>query len=149
MHLSTITGIAGADRRPKRVGRGRGSGSGKTSGRGTKGAGARSGWRTRKLQEGGQMPIFRRVPKRGFNNYEFTVRYAVVNVGDLEERFKANSTITRESLLEVGLLRDAHLPLKILGTGDVKKKLTVEAAKFSASAAKKIESAGGVARVLG
>lgn len=95
------------------------------------------------------MPIFRRVPKRGFNNFEFTVRYAVVNVGDLEERFKANSTITRESLLEVGLLRDAHLPLKVLGTGDVKKKLTVEAAKFSASAAKKIESAGGVARVLG
>lgn len=149
MDLSGITKVAGADRRPTRLGRGRGSGHGKTAGRGTKGAGARTGWRTRKLQEGGQMPIFRRVPKRGFSNATFTVRYAVVNVGDLEERFKANSTVTRESLLDAGLLRDAHLPVKVLGDGEVKKKLTVEAAKFSASAAKKIEAAGGAARVVG
>jgi large subunit ribosomal protein L15 len=147
MHIAEITKLAGADRRPKRVGRGEGSGSGKTSGRGTKGAGARSGWKQRGLQEGGQMPTFRRMPKRGFNNAQFEVRYSVVNVAALEETYPANTHVTPQALRESGLIRNLRLPVKILGDGSLTKKLTVDAAKFSRSAMEKIKQAGGEARV--
>ncbi len=147
MHLAEITTRAGRNRRPKRVGRGEGSGSGKTSGRGTKGAGQRSGWKQRGLQEGGQMPTFRRIPKRGFSNAKFTTRFTVVNVEALEKAFSPNTHVTAEALLEAGLIRTVNCPVKVLGDGKLTKKLTVDAAKFSKSAAEKIQKAGGEARV--
>ncbi len=147
MHIAEITKRAGADRRPKRVGRGEGSGSGKTSGRGTKGCGARSGWKQRGMQEGGQMPTFRRMPKRGFNNAQFEIRYHVVNVEALETAYPADFHVTPQALRESGLIRNVRLPVKILGEGALTKKLTVDAAKFSKSAIQKITQAGGEARV--
>ena len=147
MHIAEITKLAGADRRPKRVGRGEGSGSGKTSGRGTKGAGQRSGWKQRGLQEGGQMPTFRRIPKRGFSNAQFEVCYNVVNVAALEKAYPANTHVTPQALRESGLIRNLRLPVKVLGDGSLTKKLTVDAAKFSRSAMEKIKQAGGEARV--
>jgi small subunit ribosomal protein S5 len=147
MEIAHITKIAGSHKPRKRRGRGRASGLGKTAGRGSKGAGSRSGWRMRGLQEGGQMPTFRRLPKRGFSNVQFATRYNVVNVGALEERFERDAHVTTESLREVGLIRDARLPVKVLGHGSLSKKLVVDAAKFSASAAEKIKAAGGEARV--
>lgn len=149
MNLNQITKLAGADKRRTRVGRGRGSGLGKTSGRGHKGAGQRAGWSGRVLQEGGQMPVFRRVPKRGFSNARFTTRYQVVNVAALERNFEPNAEVTPEALKESGLISDARKPVKILGDGELAKKLTVVAAKFSEAALKKIEAAGGTARVGG
>lgn len=146
MNIADITGLAGADRRRKRCGRGRGSGLGKTSGRGHKGCGQRSGWTTRGLQEGGQMPTFRRTPKRGFNNARFTRRYQVVNVRDLEARFDAGTHVTIEALVEAGLVGSRREPVKVLGDGSLTKKLTVDAAKFSASAREKITAAGGEVR---
>ena len=147
MHIAEITKLAGADRRPKRVGRGEGSGSGKTSGRGTKGCGQRSGWKQRGLQEGGQMPTFRRMPKRGFSNAQFETRYNVVNVEALEEMYPANFHVTPQALRESGLIRSLRLPVKVLGAGSLTKKFTVDAAKFSRSAVEKIKQAGGEARV--
>ena len=91
------------------------------------------------------MPTFRRLPKRGFNNAQFTTRYSVVNVASLEERYEADTHVTKQSLLEVGLLRNKHLPVKILGNGSLSKKLTVDATKFSKTAKEKIEAAGGTA----
>jgi len=93
------------------------------------------------------MPTFRRLPKRGFNNAQFTTRYSVVNVASLEERYEANAHVTTQSLLEMGLLRNKHRPVKILGDGSLSKKLTVDAAKFSKTAKEKIESAGGRANI--
>ncbi len=148
MNLADITKAAGAHKRRKRVGRGRGSGHGKTCGRGHKGAGQRSGWHGRRLQEGGAMPFFRRIPKRGFSNAKFTTRYTVVNVGALELHYSALAEVTAQSLKEVGLVRDLGLPIKILGDGELNKKLTVEAAKFSKSAVQKIEAAGGKVKIL-
>lgn len=149
MHMAEITKKAGRDRRPKRVGRGEGSGWGKTSGRGNKGAGQRSGWKQRGLQEGGQMPHFRRIPKRGFSNAEFRVEYIVVNVDDLDRTFSNGTHVTTQALLDAGLVRSATMPVKILGNGNLTKKLTVDAARFSASAAEKIKKAGGEPRVQG
>lgn len=148
MNLTEITKQAGRDKRGRRIGTGRGSGRGKTSGRGHKGGGQRAGWGIRGLAEGGQMPTFRRMPKRGFNNARFTVRFSVVNVAALEEKCAAGAHVTPQSLLEAGLIRNLKLPVKILGTGSLKKKLSVDAAKFSKSAKEKIESAGGEARVV-
>lgn len=148
MKINEITKIAGRHKRRKRVGRGRGSGSGKTCGRGHKGAGQRSGWTTRGQFEGGQMPTFRRLPKRGFSNVQFATRYGIVNVGSLEERYEAGAHVTPQSLLEVGLLRTVRYPIKVLGDGTLTKKLTVDAAKFSKSAMEKIQAAGGDARVV-
>ena len=147
MHIAEITKRAGADRRPKRVGRGEGSGSGKTSGRGTKGCGARSGWKQRSLREGGQMPTFRRMPKRGFSNAQFETRYNVVNVEALETTYPAHFHVTPQALRESGLIRNLRMPVKILGQGALTKQLTVDAAKFSRSAMEKIKQAGGEARV--
>ena len=148
MNITEITELAGADKRGKRRGRGRGSGSGKTAGRGHKGGGQRAGWGIRGLQEGGQMPTFRRLPKRGFSNFQFATRYQVVNVEDIDARFDAGAHVTAEALRVVGLLRTVRLPVKVLGNGAITKKLLVEAAKFSASAQAKISAAGGEARVI-
>ena len=149
MNITEITKQGGKCRRRRRIGRGPGSGSGKTSGRGHKGAGQRSGSRSFDMSEGGQMPTFRRLPKRGFSNALFKTRYSVVNVSDLENRFDANAHVTPKALHESGLIRNLRLPVKILGNGELTKKLKVDAAKFSKSAKQKIESAGGAAQVIG
>ena len=94
------------------------------------------------------MPTFRRLPKRGFSNVQFATRYGIVNVGMLEERFEAGAHVTAQSLMEVGLLRSLRFPVKVLGDGELTKKLVVDAVKFSQSAAQKIEAAGGEARVI-
>jgi large subunit ribosomal protein L15 len=147
MKLTEILKAAGADKRRKRVGRGHGSGHGGTSCRGHKGGGSRSGYRTRGLAEGGAMPHFRRLPKRGFNNFNFTEKYAVVNVGDLNERFEKGAHVTPQALVDAGLIRNLKMPVKVLGTGELSKKLVVDAARYSASAIEKINKAGGEARV--
>lgn len=146
MNITEITTLAGRHKRRRRIGRGCGSGMGKTCGRGQKGGGSRSGWKQRGLQEGGQMPTFRRIPKRGFSNVRFAVRYSVINVADLDERFQPGAHVTAATLRVVGLLRNLALPVKVLGDGELKKKLIVEAVKFSESARRKIEAAGGEAR---
>jgi large subunit ribosomal protein L15 len=147
MSLSNLKPPKGAKHPKKRVGRGPGSGHGKTSGRGHKGAKSRSGFRLKRGFEGGQMPLHRRVPKRGFRN-PFRVEYAVVNLDTLQEVFDADSSVTPEVLRERGLVGGAKVPVKVLGRGDIAKKLTVRAHRFSATAAKKIEAAGGVAEVI-
>lgn len=149
MNITEITKQAGAHRRRKRVGRGEGSGLGKTSGRGNKGSGARAGWQLRLLREGGQMPTFRRTPKRGFSNVQFRTVYQVVNVGSLETRFEPGAHVTASALAAAGLIRCATDPVKILAGGELTRKLTVEAQRFSADAAKKIEAAGGTIKRLG
>lgn len=131
-------------RRPsrKRVGRGDGSGTGRTAGRGEKGAGARSGNKHRPYFEGGQIPLFRRLPKRGFKNPN-RVEYSVVNVSYLEQNFVPGEQVDKAALKQRGLLNNTRIPLKILGDGELTKSLNVTADKFSASARKKIEAAGG------
>ena len=147
MNITEITKLAGAERRRHRVGRGRGSGSGKTCGRGNKGFGQRSGSGRRGMQEGGQLPTFRRLPKRGFSNVQFATRYVVVNIAALEDRYDAGAHVTAQSLKELGLIRNLRLPVKILGQGALTKKLKVDAAKFSRSAQASIEAVGGEACV--
>src|SRR5262245_57468234 len=149
MNITEITQKAGAHRRRRRVGRGEGSGLGKTSGRGHKGEGARSGGRKGGLYEGGVFPLFRRVPQVGFNNANCRTEYQVVNVGDMQTRFEDGAHVTAAALYEVGMIRDPKGPLKILGDGEVKKKFVVEAQRFSASAASRIEAAGGTVKRLG
>ena len=131
----------------KRVGRGPGSGTGKTSGKGHKGQNARSGGGVRPGFEGGQLPLFRRLSKRGFNNYNFRTVYATVNVGDLE-RFKEGTTVTKELLIEAGLVKKELDGIKVLGNGELTKKLTVKADKFSSTAKEKIENVGGTTEVI-
>jgi large subunit ribosomal protein L15 len=130
----------------KRVGRGQGSGNGKTAGRGHKGAQSRSGYSFKRGFEGGQMPLHRRVPKRGFHN-PFRVEYSVVNLDTLAERFEEGTTITPELLRERGMAPGKGL-IKVLARGDISKKLTVQAHKFSGKAVEKIAAAGGAAEVL-
>jgi len=148
MSLSNLHPPHGAKRPQKRVGRGPGSGHGKTASRGHKGAKSRSGFRRKRGFEGGQMPLHRRLPKRGFRN-PFRVEYAVVNLDMLVEVFDAGSDVTPELLRQRGLVRDARAPIKVLARGEVSKQLSVHAHKFSAAAAKKITEAGGVAEVVG
>jgi len=143
MMIHEITEKVGKYKARKRVGRGRGSGLGKTSGRGHKGAGSRSGHSHRAYFEGGQMPFVRRIPKRGFTNHDFRTLYSIVNIKQLEKRFDDGATIDPEALVKAGLIRNTKLPVKILGEGELSRKLTVTAAKFSASAKDKIEKAGG------
>ena len=131
----------------KRVGRGPGSGTGKTSGKGHKGQNARSGGGVRPGFEGGQLPLFRRLSKRGFNNYNFRTVYATVNVGDLE-RFEEGTTVTKELLIEAGLVKKELDGIKVLGNGELTKKLTVKADKFSSTAKEKIENVGGTTEVI-
>ena len=147
MSLNNLRPPKGAKHAKKRVGRGPGSGHGKTSSRGHKGAQSRSGSRNRRGFEGGQMPLHRRVPKRGFHN-PFRIEYAVVNLDTLAEVFEAGSSVTPELLRERGLVRQSRVRIKVLGRGDITKKLTVQAHKFSGKAAEKIAAAGGTAEVL-
>ncbi len=147
MMIHEITIHAGKYKTRKRIGRGEGSGHGKTAGRGHKGAASRSGWKRRPGYEGGQMPIFRRMPKRGFTNAPFRRLFHVINVKQLEARFDDGATVNRELLAAVGLIRDTTLPLKVLGEGTLSRKLDVTAAKFSASARTKIEEAGGTVTI--
>jgi len=148
MDLSNLKPAAGAKQKRKRVGRGPGSGNGKTAGRGHKGAQSRSGYSFKRGFEGGQMPLHRRVPKRGFNNSEFRTEYAVVNLDQLEAVFEAGAEVTLESLRQAGLVRSQRLKVKVLGRGEVTKALTVHAHKFSGQAAEKLAAAGGRAEAL-
>ena len=147
MKIHELTPAADSNRPVKRVGRGHGSGSGKTAGKGHKGQNARSGGGVRIGFEGGQMPLARRIPKRGFHN-RFATRYATVNVGDLN-KFVEGTVVTEELLRAAGLIGKAENGgVKILGDGELTVKLTVQAAKFTAQAAEKIEKAGGKAEVM-
>ena len=144
MKLSELKAPKGATRAPKRKGRGTASGNGTTAGRGMNGQKSRSGGGVRLGFEGGQMPLYRRLPKRGFTNI-FRTEYTGVNVSDLDRKFEDGAVVTAEALRECGLVGDKK-PVKILGNGELTKKLTVEAAKFTASAKEKIENAGGTAK---
>jgi large subunit ribosomal protein L15 len=145
MKLHELQPAAGSTTSPKRLGRGTGSGLGKTSGKGHKGQKARSGGGVRPGFEGGQMPLTRRIPKRGFTNI-FRTEYATVNVGKLDI-FDNGAVVTVEMLREAGLIKKELAGVKILGGGELSKKLTVEAAKFSQAAKEKIETLGGKAEV--
>jgi large subunit ribosomal protein L15 len=147
MDLSNLKPAEGSKHSKKRVGRGHGTGQGAQAGRGHKGAQSRSGFKFKRGFEGGQMPLHRRIPKRGFHN-EFRREYAVVNLDTLAERFDAGTVITPELLRESGLVHGAKAPIKVLARGDIAKKLTVRAHKFSGKAAEKIAAAGGAAEVL-
>jgi large subunit ribosomal protein L15 len=147
MSLSNLRPPKGAKHPRKRVGRGPGSGHGKTASRGAKGAKSRSGYRFKRGFEGGQTPLHRRLPKRGFNN-PFRVEYSVVNLDTLEQVFDAGTSVTPELLRERGVVRSASGLVKVLGRGDLAKALTVNAHKFSGSAAEKIAAAGGSAVVI-
>ena len=142
MDLSSLTNVAGARKRAKRVGRGCGSGMGKTSTRGHKGQNDRKGHKQKLGFEGGQMPLVRRLPKRGFNNFEFRVEALGVNVSTLEKLFNAGDEITVETLAAKGLSDNKRPRVKILGNGELTKKFTVKV-PCSASAKAKIEAAGG------
>ncbi|HTG01830.1 MAG TPA: 50S ribosomal protein L15 [Nitrospirota bacterium] len=146
MRLEELKPVKGATRKSKRVGRGPGSGSGKTSSKGHKGQKARSGGVKGAGFEGGQMPLQRRIPKRGFTNI-FRKEYAVVNVSDLG-KMNDTDTVTPELLKERGMIKDVKAGVKILGMGELKTKLTVKAHKFSKSAIEKIQAAGGKAEVI-
>lgn len=147
MKLHELRYNEGSIKDSKRVGRGTSSGNGKTSGRGQKGQNSRSGGGVRIGFEGGQNPLFRRVPKRGFNNYNFAVRYAVINLSDLE-RFDDGAVVTPEILKEIGLVKKQLDGVKVLGNGTLTKKLTVKATMFSKTAKEKIEKIGGKAEVI-
>lgn len=147
MKLNELKNNPGSTHRRKIVGRGPGSGLGKTSGRGEKGQKARSGASIKPWFEGGQNPLYKRIPRRGFNNARFTTRYSVVNVCDLN-RFEDNTTVTPELLKEVGLVKKELSGIKILGSGNLEKKLTVKANLFTNSAINKIESIGGKVEVI-
>ena len=148
MSLNNLRPPKGAKQSPKRVGRGKGSGLGKTAGRGHKGAQSRSSWKSKRGFEGGQMPLHRRVPKRGFHN-PFRTEYAVINLDTLGTVFTAGTIVTPELLREHGLLRGGKLPVKVLGRGEIGVALTVRADRFSGKAAEKIQAAGGTAETLG
>ena len=147
MKLNSIVAHEGARHDRKRVGRGVGSGLGKTSGRGHKGQNARSGGGVRPGFEGGQLPLFRRLPKRGFKNALFKVRYAVINLSDLD-KFEDGAVVTPELLKEMGLIKKQLNGVKVLGNGTLTKKLTVKANKFSDAALREIEKIGGKAEVI-
>ena len=144
MDLSEAKGKGVKNRPARRVGRGRGNGRGKTCGRGTKGAGSRSGHSQPLGFEGGQMPLFRRIPKRGFSNALFKKDYTIVNVGSLND-FDSGARVDLEAILAQGLASEVSPQLKVLGNGEIEKPLTVVAHKFSRSARAKIEDAGGTA----
>jgi large subunit ribosomal protein L15 len=147
MGLSNLKPPKGAKHAKKRIGRGQGSGQGKTAGRGHKGAKSRSGFKFKRGFEGGQMPLHRRVPKRGFRN-PFRVEYAVVNLDAIAGRFDAGAVVTPEALREHGLVHGDNRPVKILARGEVAKALTIRAHKFSGKAAEKIAAAGGTTEAI-
>jgi len=147
MKLHTLAPAEGATKERKRLGRGVGSGTGKTSGKGHKGQNARSGGGVRPGFEGGQLPLFRRLPKRGFSNANFKVRYAVINLSDLN-RFEDGAVVTPEILKEMGLVKNQLDGIKVLGNGTLEKKVNVKAHKFSSVAKEQIEKMGGKAEVI-
>lgn len=147
MKLHSMYANPGSTKERKRVGRGSGSGLGKTSGKGHKGQNARSGGGVRPGFEGGQLPLYRRLPKRGFSNAKFKVEYAVINLSDLN-KFENDSVITPELLKEMGIVKNQLDGIKVLGNGTLEKKLTVKANKFSARALEQIEKLGGKAEVI-
>ena len=147
MGLHNLKPAHGSTHSKKRVGRGHGTGQGTQAGRGHKGAQSRSGYSFKRGFEGGQMPLHRRVPKRGFHN-PFRTEYAVVNLDALAERFDAGTVVTPELMRETGLVHGKKLQIKVLARGDVAKALTVKAHKFSGKAAEKLAAAGGAAEVL-
>ena len=147
MSLSNLRPPKGMKHAKKRIGRGQGSGNGKTAGRGHKGAKSRSGFKFKRGFEGGQMPLHRRVPKRGFHN-PFRVEYEVVNLDTLGVRFEAGTVVTPDSLREAGLVSRGARRIKVLARGEVGKALTVHAHKFSGQAAAKIAAAGGATEQL-
>lgn len=146
MKLNDLTAIPGSKKEPKRIGRGIGSGQGKTAGKGHKGQKARSGGSIRPGFEGGQMPLQRRLPKRGFVN-KFAKSIAAVNVGTLD-RFEDGSTVDAQALIDAGVVKVCCDGIKILGNGKISKKLTVKVTAYSDSAKQKIEAAGGKAEVI-
>ena len=148
MRLHNLSNVKGAVHRRRRVGCGEGGGHGKTSGRGGKGQTARSGGGIRIGFEGGQMPIFRKLPRRGFNNKNFKTYYETVNIGELARLDESIKEVNRELLAAAGLVRMNSNPLKILGEGEVSRAVKITADKFSSSAKAKIEKAGGEAVVL-
>lgn len=147
MKLHELSPAAGSTTEVKRKGRGAGSGNGKTAGKGHKGQKARSGGSIRPGFEGGQMPLQRRVPKRGFVNI-FATKYANINIADLNEKFEDNAVVDTNAIIEAGLVKKAYDGIKILGDGEMTKNLTVKVAAFSKSAKEKIEKAGGKAEVI-
>ena len=144
MKLNELRPAEGSSKAAWRKGRGAGSGNGKTAGKGHKGQNARSGGGVRPGFEGGQLPLYRKLPKRGFHN-KFATEYAVVNLSTLEQRFADGDTVTLETLLEKKIVRKPYDGLKVLANGGLTKKLTVKAAKFTAAAKEKITAAGGQA----
>jgi len=149
MDLSTVHHGIAKRKQKKRVGRGPGSGHGKTSSRGAKGQWASAGAKKpRWTFEGGQMPLFRRIPKRGFSHETWDEKFHVINVGDLDKAFKDGDTVDTEAMKKAGLANGPSDGIRILGTGEVTKKLTVKARHFSKSAAEKIQAKGGTAEVL-
>ena len=147
MKLHELQRNIGATHSKKRVGRGPGSGLGKTSGRGQKGQKARSGGSINPVFEGGQLPLYRRIPKRGFSNHMFKTRYAVINLDELNV-FENNTIVTPALLKETGLVKKGLDGIKVLGEGSLEKKLTIQANKFSKSALEKIKEAGSKAEVI-
>ena len=137
----------GANKKRRIVGRGSSSGRGTTAGKGNKGQQSRSGGKVYVGFEGGQMPLYRRIAQRGFSNYWFTKEYAIFNLSQLEEKFSDGETVDKESLVKKGLLKKAGMLVKVLGDGDLTKKLTVAVDKVSASAKEKIEKLGGTVSV--
>ncbi|NLY87469.1 MAG: 50S ribosomal protein L15 [Clostridiales bacterium] len=146
MRIHELKKPEGSTQKPKRVGRGQGSGWGTTAGRGMNGQNSRSGGGVRLGFEGGQMPLYRRIPKRGFNN-KWAKEYAEVNIADLN-RFENDTVVDRDLLLSSGLVKQVQDGVKILGNGDLEKKIIVKAEKFSKSAAEKITKAGGKIEVI-
>ena len=147
MDLSNLKPPKGMKHPKKRIGRGQGSGNGKTAGRGHKGAKSRSGFKFKRGFEGGQMPLHRRVPKRGFHN-PFRVEYEVVNLDHLAAKFEAGTIVTPELLREVGMVARGNKRIKVLARGEISKKLTVRAHKFSGKASEKLTAAGGNAELI-
>ncbi len=147
MKLNTMHPAEGATETRKRIGRGIGSGNGKTAGKGHKGQNARSGGGVRPGFEGGQLPLYRRLPKRGFSNAKFKVRYATINLSDLN-RFEDGAVVTPELLKEMGLVKNQLDGIKVLGNGTLEKKLTVKAHNFSTRAQAEIERLGGKIEVM-
>ena len=147
MKLHELSPAEGSTREHYRKGRGAGSGNGKTAGKGHKGQNARSGGGVRPGFEGGQLPLYRKLPKRGFNNYRFAKKYAVINV-EILNKFDNGEVVDSAALLAKGIIDSAFDGVKVLGEGEITKKLTVKAAVFSASAKEKIEAAGGKTEVV-
>ena len=148
MNIHDLRPAAGATRKAKRLGQGLGSGTGKTSGKGHKGHKARTGGGVRPGFEGGQMPLTRRTPKRGFNNARFAKVFQVVNIESLDKKFEAGQEVNAEALKSVRLIDSLDVPVKVLGRGELSKALNVKAAAFSKGAEEKIKAAGGSAEVI-